>query len=203
VLAVSKWEAEQLAADFDLSAAIVPNGIHVDQFRETKPSSTPTDQPYLLCVGRLKRYKGVQHVIQALPELLNYDLVVAGDGPYRDDLRKLAYKAGVADRVYFEGYVPDSDLPGLYAGAAAYVTMSKFEAYGITVAEALAAGTPCVVRRAGALVDWADRADCVGVTPSGLCDGVRAAVGRSAPSGELPTWDDTADEVEKVYDELK
>lgn len=202
VLAVSEWEAEQLAADFDLSAAVVPNGIHVDRFREAEPSRAPADRPYLLCVGRLERYKGVQHVIRALPELPNYDLVVAGDGPYGDDLRRLAHEVGIADRVSFEGYVPDSDLPGLYAGAAAYVTMSEFEAYGITVAEALASGTPCVVRRAGALVDWADRTDCVGVTLDGLSDGVRTAVDRPAPSDDLPTWDDTVDEVETVYDEL-
>lgn len=202
VLAVSKWEAEQLSADFDLSAAVVPNGINIDRFREAEPVSTPTSRPYILCVGRLERYKGVQHVIQALPKLPDYDLVVAGDGPYREDLRRLARRAGVADRVHLKGYVPDSDLPGLYAGGAVHVTMSEFEAYGITVAEALAAGTPCVVRRAGALADWADRADCVGVTPGRLCDGIRAAVGRPAPSDNLPTWDDTTDAVAAVYEEL-
>jgi glycosyltransferase involved in cell wall biosynthesis len=203
VVAVSAWEAEQLAADFDLPAQVVPNGIHVDRFRTAEPASPPGDRPYLLCVGRLEQYKGVQHVIRALPELPTYDLVVAGDGPYADALRQLAQREGVADRVFFEGYVPDSELPGLYAGATAYVTMSAFEAYGITVAEALAAGTPCVVRRAGALVDWADRTDCVGVTPDELCDGVAAAVGRSAPSDELPTWEKTVDEVATVYDELR
>jgi glycosyltransferase involved in cell wall biosynthesis len=157
------------------------------------------ERPYLLSVGRVERYKGVQHVVRALRELPEYDLLVAGSGSYLDALRRLAGDVGVADRVEFLGYVPDEDLPGLYAGAAAFVTMSSFEAYGMTVAEALAAGTPCVVRRARALVDWARREDCVGVDRGDLASGVREAVGREAPSEPIPTWEEVADETEAVY----
>jgi len=204
VLAVSEWEARRLATDFGLDARVVPNGIGVDRFRDAEPAPGPSDRPYLLCVGRLERYKGVQRVIRTLPDLPEYDLVVAGDGPFRDDLERIACEAGVADRVEFAGFVPDAALPGLYAGAAAYVTMSSFEAYGITVGEALAAGTPCVVREAGALVDWTDRADCVGVPgEAGVEDvvaGVREVVGREAPSDPLPMWQDVVEDVSAVYE---
>jgi glycosyltransferase involved in cell wall biosynthesis len=104
--------------------------------------------------------------------------------------------------------VADADLPGLYAGAVAFATLSSFEAYGMTVAEALAAGTPCVVRQAGALVDWADRADCVGVgseaevRPAAVAAAVREAVRLSAPAAPLPTWDEVVDEVEGVYESV-
>jgi glycosyltransferase involved in cell wall biosynthesis len=172
-----------------------------------EPGPTGADEPgpasrprrYLLSVGRVEAYKGVQHVVRALEDLPEYDLVVAGSGPYLDDLRSLASDAGVADRVDFRGYVPDDDLPGLYAGAAAFVTMSTFEAYGMTVAEALAAGTPCVVRPAGALVDWTDRGDCVAADPGDLSVAVREAVGLDAPAEPLPTWDDVVDRVAGVY----
>jgi glycosyltransferase involved in cell wall biosynthesis len=164
---------------------------------EPGPASRP--RPYLLSVGRVEAYKGVQHVVRALEDLPEYDLVVAGSGPYLDGLRSLAREAGVADRVDCRGYVPDDHLPGLYAGAAAFVTMSTFEAYGMTVAEALAAGTPCVVRPAGALVDWTDRADCVAAPPDDLPTAVREAVGLDAPAEPLPTWDDVVDRVAGVY----
>jgi glycosyltransferase involved in cell wall biosynthesis len=223
VIAVSDWERERLADDFGVRATVIPNGLATDRFADASPPvSTGTDpaevdgghptdsehpadgRPYLLSVGRLAEYKGVQHVVRALPDL-EYDLVVAGAGDYADELRRTARETGVADRVHFLGYVPDDDLPALYAGAAAFVTCSGFEAYGMTVAEALASGTPCVVRRAGALADWTDRADCVGVgsesgvSPAQVADGVREAVGRDAPSDPLPTWDDVVAETETLY----
>lgn len=220
VVAVSDWERARLADDFGVRATVVPNGLDTARFaggsaggesadgRPADGESTngePADgRPYLLSVGRLAEYKGVQHVIRALPAL-DYDLVVAGSGDYGDALRSLARDTGVADRVHFLGYVPDDDLPALYAEAAAFVTCSGFEAYGMTVAESLAAGTPCVVRRAGALVDWTDREDCVGVgsdadvSPEDVAEGVREAVGRTAPSEPLPTWDEVVDETETLY----
>jgi glycosyltransferase involved in cell wall biosynthesis len=189
-----------VAADFGVPATVVPNGIDVGRFADADPHRR--ERPYLLTVGRLERYKGVQHAVRALADLPEYDLLVAGSGDYRADLERLAVRAGVADRVEFLGYVPDEDLPGLYAGAAAHVTVSAFEAFGLTVGEALAAGTPCVVGRAGALAEWADREDCVGADPTGIPEAVRSAVGREAPSDPLPTWDDAADGVVAAYDRV-
>ena len=206
VVAVSDWERQQLRRDFGVDAREIPNGLDVGRFSDATPASR--DRPYLLSVGRLEAYKGVQHVIRSLSELPDYDLVVAGSGPYADDLQRVARDAGVADRVDFRGYVADEDLPGLYAGAAGFVTLSGFEAYGMTVAEALAAGTPCVVREAGALVDWVERDDVVGVAdgderePRAVADAVRKAVGRDAPSEPLPTWEDVVEDVEAVYESV-
>jgi glycosyltransferase involved in cell wall biosynthesis len=203
VIAVSDWERGELARDFGVDARVVPNGLDVARFADAVP--TERDRPYLLSVGRLEEYKGVQHAVRALADLPDYDLVVAGSGDYGEELRRVAEREGVADRVDFLGYVADEELPGLYAGAAAFVTLSGFEAYGMTVAEALAAGTPCVVREAGALVDWVRRADVVGVdgTDSGrVADAVAQAVALDAPSEPLPTWDGVVDEVESVYESL-
>jgi glycosyltransferase involved in cell wall biosynthesis len=202
VIAVSDWERGRLAADFGVEGTVVPNGLDVARFRGADPAERP--RPYLLCVGRLEAYKGVQHAIRALPALDDpaYDLVVAGSGPYGSDLRRIARETGVVDRVDFLGYVPEEELPGLYVGAEAFVTMSAFEAYGMTVAEALAAGTPCVVRPAGALVDWIGRADCVGVGVGDVAAGVREAVGLSAPSDPLATWEDVVDRTAAVYETL-
>jgi glycosyltransferase involved in cell wall biosynthesis len=231
VLAVSRWERDRLRRDLGVGSRVIPNGLDVERFAAARragvadggadanahadadpaggaagtddgPPGADADRPYLLCVGRLEAYKGVQHVVRALPDLPDYDLVVAGSGPHGEALRRTAREAGVADRVRFAGYVDDADLPALYAGAAAFVTMSRFEAYGLTVAEALAAGTPCVVRPAGALVDWADRADCVAAGPDALADAVREAAGLDAPAEPLPTWDGVADRVEAVYEDV-
>ncbi|SEO82066.1 Glycosyltransferase involved in cell wall bisynthesis [Halogranum amylolyticum] len=206
VVAVSDWERRALRRDFGVDARVIPNGLDVERFADATPADS--ERPYLLSVGRLETYKGVQHAIRTLTELPDYDLVVAGSGPDADELRRVAREAGVADRVEFLGYVADADLPGLYAGASAFVTLSGFEAYGMTVAEALAAGTPCVVREAGALVDWVERADVVSIAdgdqtnPRTVADAVEAAVLLDAPSEPLPTWEDVVAETEGVYESV-
>jgi len=189
VIAVSEWEKGQLASDFDVDATVIPNGVNVERFAEAEP--VERDRPYLLTVGRLEEYKGVQHVIRAMVKLPEYDLLVAGSGPYREELERITREEEVADRVEFLGYVDDEQLPGLYAGAEVYVTMSEFEAYGMTVAEALAAETPCVVRRVRALGEWTEYEGCVGVSEGSSCS-VAAAVAKAAGrrvASVLPAWD--------------
>ena len=205
VIAVSEWERERLAADLGVESEVVPNGLDVARFADATPE--PRDRPYLLTVGRLVEYKGVQHAIRALDRLPSYDLVVAGSGPYRETLERTAERAGVTERVTFRGFVPDAELPGLYAGASAFLALSGVEAYGMTVAEALAAGTPCVVRPGSALEEWAGRADCVAVeeagtsdpTPDAVAAAVENAVGQPAPSDPLPTWASVVERTAGVY----
>lgn len=203
-ICVSEWERARFRRDFGLDADLIPNGLDVDRFA----AATPTDRerPYVLCVGRLTPYKGIEHVVEAMARLSDLDLLVAGDGEDRDRLERIAERAGVADRVTFLGYVADEDLPGLYAGAAAYASLSTVEAYGMTVAEALATGTPCVVREAGALTEWAERDDCVGVSgvsPASVAAAVREASTRSAPSDPLPDWASVVDRVLEVYEQVR
>jgi glycosyltransferase involved in cell wall biosynthesis len=197
VTAVSTWEQEQLAADFGVESRVVPNGIEIDRFRNAPPAETTG--PMLLTVGRLVEYKGVQHVIRALPDLPEYRLRVAGDGPHREALEACAREADVFDRVEFLGYVPDPKLPSQYAAADVFVSMSSIEAAGITVGEALAAGTPAVVRPSKGLLDWATRSDCISSKPAEISEKVHQAAAKSAPSEPLPTWEQAVDEIELIY----
>lgn len=200
VVAVSEWERRQLRSDFDVDAEVVPNGIDLDRFGDREPLRR--DRPYLLTVGRLESYKGVQHAVRALEELPQFDLLVCGTGPYEDELRSLVASLGVDDRVSFRGYVPDEELPSLYAGASAYLALSTHESFGLTVGESLAAGTPCVVRRERALAEWMDRDDCVGVDdvdPAVVAAAIEETVGRSTDSSTIPTWEDAVDDLESLY----
>lgn len=198
-IAVSEWEREQLRADFDVDASVVPNGLDLERFADAEPAHR--DRPYLLCVGRLEEYKGVQHAIRSIAYLEKYDLLIAGKGPFRDRLEAISQEEGVADRVDFLGYVTDDHLPDLYAGAAAHLTLSAFEAYGMTVAEALATGTPCVVRSVGALQDWVDCEGVVGVedmAPEAVARAVEDCIGRSVTTS-VPSWEEVTDTLESTY----
>ncbi|GAB7013708.1 glycosyltransferase family 4 protein [Halolamina salina] len=200
VIAVSEWERDRLQEDFGVDATVIPNGVEVERFASTEPEVH--DRPYLLTVGRLEEYKGVQHVIRAMPELEEYDLLVAGSGSYRRELERIASEVGVDDRVEFLGYVDDDRLPGLYAGADVYVTLSEFEAYGMTVAEALAAGTPCVVRESGALVNWSEIGECLSVSTTDrdtVADAVRRISGATSDRSRVSGWDEVTEQVETQY----
>lgn len=206
VIAVSDWERRQLLQDFDVDARVIPNGLDVNRFANVSPAGRSSK--YVLFVGRLERYKGVQHVVRALPRM-EYELIIAGTGPYREELETIASNVGVEERVHFLGHVSDESLPDLYASAEAFVTMSSFEAYGMTVSEALTAGTACVVRESGALTEWAERADCIGVSdvsPRTVASAVEEAVTLDAPCTSLPSWNEVVGQVESLYyslDELQ
>jgi len=200
VIAVSEWEQARLREDFGVDAAVIPNGVDIERFADAEPEQR--QRPYVLCVGRLAEYKGVQHVIRTLSELPEYDLVVAGKGPYQDQLERIAQVEGVGDCVDFLGYVDDERLAGLYVGAEVYVTMSEFEAYGMTVAEALASGTPCVVRETGALRDWSNNDGVCGITvPSNqeINRAIRLVVSTETHSIQIPTWDEVVEQVVRLY----
>lgn len=218
VVAVSDWERRQLQSDFGVSPTVIPNGIERERFRDREggadgagagareadgAGATDADRPYLLTVGRLAAYKGVQHVIDALAELPEFELRVAGSGPYESALRERAAAAGVSDRVRFLGYVPDERLPDLYAGAAAFCSPSSHEAYGLTVAEALASGTPAVVADRAALTDWIDERGVVGLaetSPPAVAGAVERAVDGPRPDPDaVPTWTGVVDRLLDVY----
>lgn len=203
VISVSQWERRQVRSDLGVDSSVIPLGVETERFANPEPLSR--DRPYLFCVARLEDYKGIQHVIIALSELPEYDLLVAGDGPYRDTLEQLAAETGVGDRVEFLGNVDHDRLPAYYAGADAHVSLSSFESFGLTVAESLSSGTPCVLKSATALQDWCERDDveCVEETDSdSVTSAVRNSVNLDAPSESIESWDDVTDAYESVYESI-
>jgi len=201
VIAVSEWEQKQLCKSLDVDSSIIPNGIQRDRFLCAEPFER--EKSYILCVGRLKQYKGIQYAIRSLPRLEDRELIVVGSGPYRCTLEAAAADVGVADRVIFLGYVDDDRLPMLYTGADVHLQLSGFEAYGMTVAESIAAGTPVVVREAGALVDWLESVGTIGVADldsSTIATAVEAATAGPSPDPyTILDWDQVVDRQLKLY----
>lgn len=107
-----------------------------------------TAWPVLTTVARLTtsdRYKGIDRVIAAMPELLQHfpDLVylVAGSGNDQERLAFDAERLGVASRIHFLGRIGASALPQLYREADLFVMPSTKEGFGIVFIEAMACGT--------------------------------------------------------------
>lgn len=118
---------------------------------------------WLLTVARLEPHKGVDTVIRALPAIVeqaaDVRYAVAGSGPERERLEKLAHKTGVAERVRFLSEVSERDLPALYNLATLYVGASRraerigVEGFGLALVEASACGLPVVAGNSGGVPD--------------------------------------------------
>lgn len=165
IVAVSDFERTLLIERFWLDkrkVVLVPNGVNFEEFRHLKRQ----DQGFrsILYVGRLEEYKGVHYLIEALPKMED-DLVleVVGRGSLRELLEQRAKQLGISKRVRFYQNLSRHDLLQLYSNADVFILISKLEAYGLVVAEALSAGIPCIVAKTSSLSEWVDNKFCFGV----------------------------------------
>ena len=127
----------------------------------------------LVFVGRLRYYKGLHVLVDALALLPATRLCVVGRGPMGEALRARARAAGVADRIDWLGDVDDEALPATLAAADVFVLPStaRSEAFGLAMVEAMAAGLPVVSTELGTGTSWVNQ------------DGV---TGRVVPPGDAP-----------------
>jgi glycosyltransferase involved in cell wall biosynthesis len=102
------------------------------------------DGKYLLTAARLTAWKGINYLIEALSQVPDVRLVVAGDGDDRAALERRVAECSVQDRVTFLGKVPHDKL-ALYMRAADYLALySGYEGLSHTILESLYAGTPVI-----------------------------------------------------------
>ena len=114
--------------------------------RPAPVKNAPDAAPVIGALGRLHTIKGYDlllHAVAALRDLgIDFRLRLAGDGPELQALRQLRGELGLADRVEFCGWVsrPDEFMAGLDL----FVVPSRYEAFGLVLVEAMAAGVPVV-----------------------------------------------------------
>ncbi len=124
---------------------------------ESIPPGNKSERPYFLFVGRLEKIKGLQNVIPVFKERPEYDLLVAGDGVYKEELTALA---GGHRNIKFLGRLNQEQLRNYYRSAAAVIVPSIcFETFGIIIIEAFAMKTPVIVNNLGALPEVVEDSD--------------------------------------------
>jgi len=103
-------------------------------------------RPFILVVGTIQPRKNLPALARALARSgLDHDLVIAGKpGWMSDQVMTELIRSGLGARIRTLGYVPDADLPDLYAAADLFVQPSHFEGFGMPVLEAMATGTPVI-----------------------------------------------------------
>jgi glycosyltransferase involved in cell wall biosynthesis len=211
VICVSRVEQRMIEDHFGthIRTAVIPNGIDLDRLASSSVLHRRTSDQQVLSVGRLDHYKQTDLIVQALPYLpRTFRMKIIGDGPARPSLEHLVPQP--SHRLRLPGQVPETDLAAAYRDADVFVTMSREEAFGMTVLEAAAAGVPVVASDipahrevagyiAPGRVLFVER----GCPPMALAQAIRsaAALGRadSVAHDGLPTWDSATDALLDVY----
>ena len=137
--------------------AVVPNGIDLNTYAPD-PMATRFDEPTVLYLGRVKRYKRVDLPIRAIALLRDRGvparLVIAGRGDHVEALQTLTRALGLGgDRVRFEGFVDDPRKIELFRRAWVHVLTSPKEGWGIANLEAAGCGTATVASDSPGLRD--------------------------------------------------
>lgn len=198
-IANSRHEAALLTADFPLiepNLHVVYPGVDVDEILAAKPY--PTDRRVILTGGRLEEYKQVDIALRALPLLpKEVHLVILGEGPALPRLRELTVELGAESQVTFLGRIDTPSVRRWQRTAAVGLSLSRHEAFGLTLLEGLVGGAQVVATDIPASREVASILPrgtlFVPVTPSP--DEVAAAIRQqldATPAGSgldaVPTW---------------
>lgn len=143
--------------------SVMPTGVDLSRFKEPitleeknavkKRLGIPLENKVLVSVGRLAKEKNLEELLEYFAKLVregngkNLTFLIAGDGPDRERLEKLAGELGIKDQVVFTGMISPDKVAGYYKLGDVFVCASNSETQGITYIEALACGLPALCRR--------------------------------------------------------
>ena len=143
--------------------SVIPTGVDLSRFKEPitleeknavkKRLGIPLENKVLVSVGRLAKEKNLEELLEYFAKLVregngkNLTFLIAGDGPDRERLEKLAEELGIKDQVVFTGMISPDKVAGYYKLGDVFVCASNSETQGITYIEALACGLPALCRR--------------------------------------------------------
>ena len=141
---------------------VVPFGVDLTQF-SPRESGKNADEIIVGTAKSLDERYGIDILIRAFhfaKEKLEREadglagrlkLVIAGEGPQKNTLQKLAADLGISQQVSFLGLIPHSEIPQLLRTFSIFVAASRSESFGVSVVEASAVGIPVIVTEVGGL----------------------------------------------------
>ena len=213
VICVSDVERNLVIKDFpgiSGKAVTIPNGTNQKLVTPADDDGGSFDDPVVLTVGRLERYKNVDRIIDAFRALpFQATLVVVGDGPDRARLERHAKATEPGWPVHFAGRIPDSALDRLFVKAKVVASASDHEAFGLTLAEGLISGARVVASAIPAHAELARRAGAD--APVALVDPqntrqftnslAACLLADRVPAGslKLPSWADVVQDTRELY----
>jgi 1,2-diacylglycerol 3-alpha-glucosyltransferase len=131
---------------------VIPNGVNTTKFKPAKNNDLKEklglkkNDQIILCVARLAKEKSLDFLIKTFAEFTktnsNAYFVIVGDGPEKENLKKLINKLKINKRIILIGCVKYADIPQVYNGADVFIFASQTETEGMVVLEAMSSGLP-------------------------------------------------------------
>jgi len=189
---------DSLVAPFRNRFRVVPLGIDADTLLvldRDRPGARALRErygdPFLLFVGRLRHYKGLHVLLDAMPAL-QARLVIVGEGPKGSELRQQARRLGLGDRVVFAGSLDDAALHDHLAAAAIGLLPSstETEAFGLAMVEYMAAGLPVISTELGTGTSYVNQDGVTGLIvpandPAPLAAAIQRLLGDPGSRGRM------------------
>ncbi len=181
VICISEVFRDHLIRDYGLAretSVVVPNPVRLERFEGIDLERPPASPPRIIVLGRIATGKGTEDVV-ALAKLLRERNIEArirlvGGTSVWSNYTKLLEDLPTETAEY-AGFVPGSEVPGELARSDVLLQASKYEAFALTVAEALAAGVPVVATTEVGAIEQVNRALAAAVPP-GDVEGMFAAI---------------------------
>lgn len=150
--------------------SVIPLGIEEVVAHDFNPHANQRSRDFILFVGRLVPYKGLQYLLNAMPLVSSdLDLVIAGTGPLRQELEARTEELNLSNRVTFVGRCSEEELHSLFWNAKLFCLPSfdKREAFGVVLLEAMRMSVPVVtfdIKDSG--VPWVNQDGITGIVVS-------------------------------------
>jgi glycosyltransferase involved in cell wall biosynthesis len=225
----SRKQAARLCTNASRNAIKIPGGIQSERFLSKGKSNylrdklgISQDRILIFTLRRLVKRMGVDMLIEAfqacIQKGLDAELVIGGKGPLMDELKDMADKTGVGNRIHFAGFIPDDHLADAYHDADLLVLPTRAEEnFGLPILEAAACGTPVIGTPIGSIPEVLGEIDremiASDATPESIADKIMWAASRLADlkerfSGFAPkvrndhSWEKIASMTQEVYSKV-
>jgi glycosyltransferase involved in cell wall biosynthesis/O-antigen/teichoic acid export membrane protein len=163
------------------SLLTIPNGVPDDP--RTIRDGSPSESPVIGMISRIDAQKGVELLVQALTSLPGTEAVVVGEGPALAQMRQLAERLGVSERLHTPGFDLDARLR--LRDFDIFVLPSRMEAFPLSILEAMLARLPVVASDVGSVSEAVIEGETGLLFPAGDLDALVAALDRLLTDGAL------------------
>jgi len=206
LLAVSEMLAEEIEGEYGKKPEVIHNGFSKAEENGRDIKEELDIGTMIFYVGRHAEQKGLEHLVYGFSKFLEKEdatLVLGGEGHMKDAIREFVEMLGIEEKVLFQGFIPEEELGDYYRSADVFVSPSINEPFGLTVTEAVEAGTPVVATESGA-EEILPGNTVVRAEPESdsIAEGIEKALDRDTPDFDSRSWKEVAEETLEVYRKL-
>jgi len=166
IISTSEVMAIELKKYTSRPIQIIPFGIDFKLFYRSH-TTLPNDgkEIHLACFKKIEKIYGIDVLLQAFAKLCTQlpnhkiKLTIAGDGKLLPKMKNMAAELGIAQNVFFTGWINSEQIPEILKTVDICVYLSKHESFGVSLIEAMASGIPLVVTKTPGFLEVAESSE--------------------------------------------